>query len=111
MLLDNLPHDEFAVLWKQRVGLVIGEVAVGFEIGLDQVQPQLSQQRADHRSCHSVAAIDDHPQRLDDARIDELQRGSVKLVVYVEFLYGTATGRITQAGIDLRAYVADPGIA
>ena len=64
-LLDDLAHDELAVLGQQRVGLVVGELAVGRPVGGDEVEAELLEQRADHRPGHAVAAVDDDPQRLD----------------------------------------------
>ncbi len=49
-LLDDLVHDELAVLGQQRVRLVAGEVAVRREVGLDEVELQVAQQRPDHRA-------------------------------------------------------------
>ncbi len=63
---------------KQRVGLVVGEVAVGRPVGLDQLELEALQQRPDHRSGHAVAAVDDDLQRpgrrAHNVRVDELQR-------------------------------------
>ena len=55
--------DQPPVLLEQRVGLVVGELAVGLEVHLDQVEAELPQDRPDHRPGHPVAAVDDHPHR------------------------------------------------
>ena len=65
LLLDDLAHDELAVLGQQRVGLVVGELAVGRPVGGDEVEAEPLEQRADHRAGHPVAAVDDDAQRLD----------------------------------------------
>jgi hypothetical protein len=57
----HLGDDELAVLGQQRVGLVVGEVAVRGPVGLDQIEVEALEQRADHRAGHAVAAVDARP--------------------------------------------------
>ncbi len=65
----HLLDDQLAVLRQQRVGLVVGEVAVGRPVGLDQLEVQALEQRPDHRAGHPVAAVEDDLQRRSiDAR-------------------------------------------
>ena len=59
--LAHLLDDERAVLGQQRVGLVVGEVAVGHPVGLDQIEAEPLEQRPDHRAGHAVAAVDARP--------------------------------------------------
>ena len=110
-LVDDLAHDELPVLGQQRVGLVIGEVAVGLEIGLDEVEPEPLQDRSDHRARHPVAAVDDDLERLDHAGVDELQRGLLELVPDRDVLHAASARGIAQAFLDLRLDVADSGVA
>ncbi len=81
---------QLAVLRQQRVGLVVGEAAVGRPVGLDQLELEALQQRADHRPGHAVAAVDDDLQRArrraHDVGVDEAQRGRLELVVDVDLL-------------------------
>ncbi len=55
--------DQLAVLRQQRVGLVVGEVAVGRPVGLDQLELEALEQRPDHRAGHAVAAVENDLQR------------------------------------------------
>ena len=57
-------HDQPPVLLQQRVRLVVGELAVGLEVHLLQLERQLLQDRPDHRPGHPVAAVDDDLHRL-----------------------------------------------
>ena len=66
--------DELAVLGQQRVRLVVGELAVGVPVGLDQVEAEPLEQRPGHRARHAVAAVDDHLQRLTLAGSIERER-------------------------------------
>ena len=83
---EHAVDDELAVLGQQRVRLVVGELAVGDPVGLDRVEAEAVEQRADHRPGHPVAAVDDHPQRLDRARVDERERVLAELLVDVDGL-------------------------
>ena len=71
---EHLVDDEPAVLLEQRVGLVVGELAVGRPVGLDLVDRQLVEQRAAHRARHPVAAVEHDLQRRHRGRIDEGER-------------------------------------
>ena len=110
-LLDDLAHDELPILRQQRVRLVIGEVAVGLEIGLDQVESEALEDRADHRAGHAVPAVDHDLERLDHTGIDELQRGLVELVPDRDVLDAPAARGIAEPFLDPRLDVADPGVA
>ncbi len=87
---EHLVDRELPVLGQQRVGLVVGEVAVRGPVGLDQLQSQPLQQRADHRAGHPVAAVHDDLQRpsrrADRLGVDEAQRGLLELGVDVHLL-------------------------
>ena len=56
-----------------------GNSPSGVPVGLDQLERQALEQRADHRAGHAVAAVDDDLHRLDVRRVDERQRGLVEL--------------------------------
>ena len=99
--LDHLAHDELAVLGQHRIGLVVGEVAIGLPVGLLEIEAQAIEQRADHRRGHAVAAVDDHPQRLDrrGSMSSSAARGTRR-----RFDVSTEPppGRVAQAVLDLR---------
>jgi hypothetical protein len=75
----HLVDDEAAVLLEQRVGLVVGEVAVGLPVGRDELDPEALEQGADHGAGHAVAAVDHHLQRRHLGRVDEAQRRGVEV--------------------------------
>ena len=111
-LLAHLVHDELAVLRQQRVGLVVGELAVGLPVGLDEVEAvEALEDRADHRAGHAVAAVEHDLGRLDRGRVDELQRRVPELGGDVDLLGGAAAGRLRQALREQRRDVADPAVA
>ena len=108
-LLAHLAHDELAVLGQQRVRLVVGELAVRHPVGLDQLERQLSQDRADHRPGHAVAAVDDDLQRLDrGSRRSSPARAALEGRVDVDLLGGAAAGRVAQAVLDVRRTSVSP---
>ena len=104
-------HDHRPVLRQQRVGLVVGELAVGLEVHLLQIEAEPVQGRPDHRPRHAVAAVDDHLHRLHLGGIDEREGMGAELVPDVDLLEGAAAGRVPKAGLDLLPDVADPGVA
>ena len=110
-LVDDLAHDELPVLRQQRVGLVIGEVAVGLEVGLDQVESEALEDRPDHRAGHAVSTVDHDLERLDHTGIDELQSGLVELVPDRDVLDAPAARGIAEPFLDPRLDVADAGVA
>ena len=70
------------------------------------------QQRADHRAGHPVAAVHDDPHRLDRARVDELQRCLLELLVELRRARPSRRpGRSPRPVVDLGPHVADPGVA
>ncbi len=83
---EHSVDDELAVLREQRVGLVLGEVPVGRPAGLDQLEPEVLQQRSGDRPGHPVAAVDDDLQGSDHRRVDEAQDRLVELGVEVDLL-------------------------
>ena len=85
--------------------------AVGLEVRLDQVKPQPVQERPDHRPGHPVAAVDDHPHRLDRRGVDELQRGLLELLVERDVLGVAAAGRVAEPVLDLGLDVPDARLA
>ncbi len=108
----DLVDDERAVLLQQRVGLVVGEVAVGRPVGVTRSRPELLEQRPDHRAGHAVAAVDDDLQRLDRRRVDGLQRGGLELLVDVDLLDGAAApGGSPRPVLDQPADVLDALVA
>ena len=90
---------------------MIGKVAVGLPVGLDQIEPEPLEQRADHRPGHAVAAVDHDPQRLDHARVDEVQGRPLEVLSDVDLLDRPAAGRLAEAGLDLGPDVPDAGVA
>ena len=110
LLAEDLAHDELAILGQERVRLMVGKAAVGLPVGLDQVEPEAAQQRPDHRSCHPVAAVDDHAHRLDRAGLDESERGLLELLVELDVLDRAAARSVIEAGFDPRAHIADPRV-
>ena len=63
--------DQPPVLLEQRVRLVVGELAVGLEVELVELEAEPTQDRADHRPGHAVAAVDDDLHRSHVGRVDE----------------------------------------
>ena len=104
--LAHLGDDELAVLGQQRVGLVVGELAVGLPVGLDQLERQRAQDRADHRAGHAVAAVEHDLQRLDRGRVDVSSARALEVLVDVDLLGGAAAGRVAEAVLDVRADLA-----
>ena len=102
-----------------------GKLPSGRPVGLDQLQLQALQQRADHRPGHAVAAVDDDLQRpgrgAHDVGVDELQRRRLKLRVEVDLLERAArdvlagwrlpVGGGLQFCLDRAADVLDAGVA
>ena len=75
------------LLLQQWVGFVVGELAVGLEVHLLEVEPSLSQDRPDHRPRHPVAAVDDHASSASTAsRVDEGERVGAVLLPDVDLL-------------------------
>jgi hypothetical protein len=72
---------------------------------------QLLEQRPDHRPGHPVAAVDDHAQRLDGARVDDLKRVLVEVVEELDLLDAPATGGLAQTGRDLVLDIPDARVA
>ena len=107
----DLAHDELAVLGQQRVGLVVGELAVGRPVAGREVEPELLEQRADHRPGHAVAAVDDDLQRLDGRGVDEAQHVPVELVVDLDLLDAAAARLVAHAALHERLDVADALVA
>ena len=103
-LLADLADDELAVLRQQRVGLVVGELAVGLPVGRDELEPvEPLEDRADHRAGHAVAAVEHDLGGPHRARVDEPQRGVLELGVDVDVLGGPAAGRLGQPLREQRA--------
>ena len=92
----HLVDDEAAVLLEQRVRLVVGELAVRHPVGGDEVEPELVEQRADHRAGHAVAAVDDDLQRLHVVRVDEGECRSLEVLVDVDLLERAAARRVAE---------------
>ena len=109
--LADLGHDELAVLGQQRVGLVVGELAVGLPVGLDQLERQPAQDRADHRAGHAVAAVEHDLQRPDRRGVDRLQRPLLEGRVDVGLLAGAAARGGTEAVLDVRADLGEAAVA
>ncbi len=59
------------VLRLQRIGRVVGEGPVRFEIQAQQLGPELVEHGRQHHSGHAVAAIDGHPQGADPFGVDD----------------------------------------
>ena len=101
--LQHALDDQLAVLRQQRVGLVVGEGAVRRPIGLDQLQLQALQQRADHRAGHAVATVDDDLQRpgrrAHDVGVDELHCRRLKLPVEIDLLERSARSVLVGRGV------------
>ena len=88
-----------------------GNSPFGDEVHLLQLQRQPLEDRADHRTAHPVAAVDDDLHRLDVVGVDEGERVGVEFVPDVDLLGRAAAGRLAEAGFDLRLDVADAGVA
>ena len=101
--------DQLAVLRQQWVRLVVGELSVGLEVHLVQLQPQAAQAGADHRPRHAVAAVDDDLQRLDRVGVNERERVRSVFVPDVDLLEGAAAGGGAKSGFDLAPHIADAG--
>ena len=109
----HLVDHEAAVLGQQRVGLVVGELAVGLPVGRDQLEPaDPLEDRPDHRPRHPVAAVEHDLERPDRRGVDERQRPLGELAVDVDLLDapGRAGGVAEPLGHE-RADVADPRVA
>ena len=92
------------VLGQQRVGLVVGEVAVGRPVGLEQLQVQALEQRPDHRAGHAVAPVEHDlraaPRRVaDGVGVDEAQRRVLEVPVDVDLLEPSPRRRPRDAGL------------
>ena len=110
--LADLADDELAVLGQQRVGLVVGELAVGLPVGGDELEPgQALEDRADHRARHAVAAVEHDLGGSDRARVDEAQRGVLELGVDVDVLGAAPAGRVREALGEQPRDVADAAVA
>ena len=105
-------HDHPPVLLQQRVGLVVGELAVGREVHLLQLERQLRR-----RIGPTIGPPIPLPPStttfigLTLARIDEGEGVGAELLPDVDLLEGTAARGVAEAGLDLRPDVADPGVA
>ena len=71
---QHLVDDEPAVLLQQRVGLVVGELAVGLPVGLHLLDRQPVEDRAAHGAGHAVAAVEHHPHGAHRRGVDERER-------------------------------------
>ena len=108
----HLLDDEGAVLGQQRVGLVVGELAVGLPVvrdELERVEPL--EHGADHRARHAVAAVEHDLQRAHGRRVDEPQRRFLELGVDVDVLRAARRRRVAQPVREQPADVADAGVA
>ena len=90
---------------------MVGEIAVGLEVHLLELEAEALEDRPDHRPRHPVAAVDDHLHRLDLAGVDEGERVGAVLVPDVDLLERAAARAVAEAGLDLAPDVADPGVA
>ena len=109
--LDHLADDELAVLGQQRVRLVVGELAVRHPVGLDEVERERLEDRPDHRAGHAVAAVEHDLQRLDRARVDDLQRLALEVRVDVDLLVGAAARGFAEAVLDVGADLLQAAVA
>ena len=110
-LVEHPPDHELAVLGQQRVGLVVGKLAVGHPVGLGEVEPEALEQRSDHRARHAVAAVDDDLQRAHGRGVDLRQGVGLKRVVDVHGLDLAAARLVAEARLDQRLDLADPRVA
>ena len=108
---QHLLDDELAVLGQQRVRLVVGELAVRDPVGLDDLDRELVQDRADHRARHAVAAVHDDLQRLDHGRVDDLQRDLVEVGVDLDLLEAAAARGFAEPVLDVRADLGQAAVA
>ena len=90
---------------------MVGEVAVGLPVIRRQVEAELGEDRPAHRAGHAVPAVAYDAQRLDRARVDELQDLLAIAGEDVDLLGGPAAGRVAQALLDQPADVLDPAVA
>ena len=92
-LVEHPIDHELAILRQQRVRLVVGELAVRDPVGLDQLEPEPLEQRADHRPGHPVAAVEHHLQGPNRAGSISASTWRWKSVVDVDRLDLAAAGR------------------
>ena len=101
---DLHPLDDHPpVLLQQRVGLVVGELAVGLEVHLLEIEAESVQDRPHHRSAHPVAAVDDDLHRLHVGRVDEREGVGAELVPDVDLFEGAAARRRGRGRLRSRA--------
>ena len=112
-LVAHAVDDELPVLLEQRVGLVVGELAVRLPVGLDPVEREGPQQRTDHRPGHAVAAVEHDPHRTHARGVDVPQSGLAERLGHVLVLDGAGL-RDRVAGLpggDDVAQLADARVA
>ena len=90
---------------------MVGELAVRLPVGGEEVEVQVAEDRADHVAGHPVAAVDDHAQPADRARVDHRQRALAEVRVDLDLLGRAASRGIRQAGLEQVADRGDPGFA
>ena len=61
-------RDVLAVLFDERVGLVVGKRAVDLEAQPGRAARQPIEEQRRHASGHAAAGVEDHVERLDDRR-------------------------------------------
>ena len=112
-LRQDLLHHEAAVLGQERVGLVIGELAVGLPVGLHLVQRQRVEDGPHHRPRHPVPAVQHDLHRPDAGGVHEARDGRAELVVD-GLLVEPAAGLRRRSELAFgngASHVADPGVS
>ncbi len=72
-VLKHLANHKLAILLEQRIWLVIGKGAVGREEILVRDDRQLLEDRAEHGSCHTAAAVEHNAEWSQSGNVDETQ--------------------------------------
>ena len=109
----DLVDHELPVLGQQRIGLVVGEVAVRLPVARHELEGgQPLEHGPDHRARHAVAAVEHHLERPDRGRIDGAQRALAEGGGDVDRL-GAArrAGGRREAGGHERPDLPDAGVA
>ena len=97
-LAAHLVHDELPVRLQERVGLVVGELAVGRPVGLDLLEREGVEQRPHHRPGHAVPAVHHHLELPDLGWIDVLERRGPEGLAHV---LGVELARVVDRGSGL----------
>ena len=107
----HLGDDLAPVHLEEGVRPLVGELAVGLEMHHLEVEAICSQDRPDHRSRHSVAAVDDDLHRLHPLEVDEGDGLGAIVVPDVDLLERPAARAVPEPRLDLTPDLVDPGFA